>query len=112
MICSSVNLLFRIRPPRSVEDWHSDPSSFQGAGQWYSRFHTYLGTFEPEKWIRREVESFPDKERAEQKYEFKRLSSRVVPLSSVRDSEALRKFVVQPLLDDLAAGRADKNGAA
>ncbi|WP_242336832.1 pre-toxin TG domain-containing protein, partial [Anaeromyxobacter sp. SG66] len=33
MICSSVNLLFRIRPPRSVEDSRFDPSSFRGAGQ-------------------------------------------------------------------------------
>jgi hypothetical protein len=72
---------------------------------WYSRFHTYLGSFEPELWIRRDVESFPEKERAEQKYEFKRLSSRVVPLSAVRDAEALRNLVVQPLLDDLALGR-------
>jgi hypothetical protein len=72
---------------------------------WYSRFHAYLGTFEPEKWIRREVESFPEKERAEQKYEFKSLSSRVLPLSAVRDAETLRALLVQPLVEDLSGGR-------
>jgi hypothetical protein len=32
MICSSVNLLFRIRPPLPVEDSRCEPSSFWGAG--------------------------------------------------------------------------------
>lgn len=72
---------------------------------WYSRWHSFLDGYDPEVWVRNSVEDFPEKERVAESYQFKTVSSRVVPLARVTDAEVLKSLVVQPLLDDLAAQR-------
>jgi hypothetical protein len=75
---------------------------------WYARWHTYLDSYEYSSWVRRPVESFPESERVEEGYRFRSLSSRVVPLSSVVDSQTLQALVVQPFLEDTEIAKPDR----
>ncbi|HEY4884094.1 MAG TPA: hypothetical protein VII08_10695 [Myxococcales bacterium] len=68
---------------------------------WYSRWHVWLGAVAHADWARRNVEDYPQKERDEWEYRFRELSSRAIPLASVRDAESLRAQVIAPLLADL-----------
>jgi hypothetical protein len=70
---------------------------------WYAPWHTWLGPVPHGEWARRAIDQYGMAERERFDYRFTALSPRAIRLAAVRDADALKSNVIEPLLAVLPA---------